>query len=237
MILEHERNGQKERCIQSLQKRHSQYYTGERAQIVQDFKPRSSDVIVIGCCKSGTTWMQHIVHQLKTGGDMNFTELMEVVFLIEMTGDLKQDLNAEQKALPHCFKTHHFYHNRSKEAKYIFCLREPCSAANSALKMLEGWLFQPGEASIEEYIREMWLAEQNVSQDEIEISPDYMHFHHIVSWWPHRKDSNMLLVFFKDLKEPYEGSVQSIAQFMGICDEASIYAALEKSTFDYMKQQ
>ena len=236
MSLEQERNGGEERRIQSLQKRYSRYYTEERAQIVRDFKPRSSDVIVIGCCKSGTTWMQQIVHQLKTGGDMDFTELMEVVPVIELTGDLKQDLDAEQKALPRCFKTHHFYHNRPKEAKYIFCLREPCSAAYSAFKMLEGWFFQPGEVSLEEYIREMWLAEQNASQDQIEISPDYMHFHHIVSWWPHRKDPNMLLVFFEDLKESYESSVRSIAQFMGICNEASIQSALEKSTFEYMKQ-
>ena len=82
----------------------------------------------------------------------------------------------------------------------------------------------------------MWLAEHDAPQDKIEISPDYMHFHHIVSWWPHRKDTNMLLVFFEDLKELYESSVRSIAQFMGICNEASIQSALEKSTFEYMKQ-
>ena len=227
---------EKEKRIKVVQEKNTQYYTEERAQIVRDFKPRSSDVIVIGCCKTGTTWMQQIVHQLKTGGDMDFTELMEVVPVIELTGDLKQDLDAEQKALPRCFKTHHFYHNRPKEAKYIFCLREPCSAAYSAFKMLEGWFFQPGEVSLEEYIREMWLAEHDAPQDKIEISPYFLHFHHIVSWWPHRKDPNMLLVFFEDLKETYDSSVRAIAQFMGICDEASIQAALEKSTFEYMKQ-
>ena len=82
----------------------------------------------------------------------------------------------------------------------------------------------------------MWLAEHDAPQDQVEIRLDYMHFHHIVSWWPHRKDPNMLLVFFEDLKKSYESSVRSIAQFMGICDEASIQAALEKSTFEYMKQ-
>ena len=118
---------------------------------------------------------------------MDFTDVMEVVTVIEMAGDLKQDLNAEQKESPRCFKTHHFYHNRTKEAKYIFCLREPCSAAYSAFKMFEGWFFQPSEVSLEEYIREMWLAEHDAPQDKIEISPYFLHFHHIVSWWPHEK--------------------------------------------------
>ena len=225
-----------ERCIKSLQERCSQYYTKERAQIVKDFKPRNSDVIIIGCCKSGTTWMQQIVHQLRTGGDMDFDEIIDVVPVIEMARDLKLDLNAEQKASPRCFKTHHFYHNRPKEANYIFCLREPCSTAYSAFKMFEGWFFQPGEISLNGYIREIWLSQHDTPQDKIDIIPEFLHFHHIVSWWPHREDPNMLPVFYEDLKESYETSVRSIAKFMNVHDEASIQAALQKSTFDYMKQ-
>ena len=102
--------------------------------------------------------------------------------------------------------------------------------------MLEGWFFQPGEVSLEEYIREIWLAEQNAPQDAIEISPDYMHLYHIVNWWQHWKDPKMLLAFFKDLKESYESFVRSIEQIYYICDEASIQAALEKTTFEYIKK-
>ena len=62
------------------------------------------------------------------------------------------------------------------------------------------------------------------------------YFHHLASWWPHRNDSNVLLLFYEDLKECYESSVHSVAEFMGITDAGHIQIALERSTFEFMKQ-
>lgn len=52
--------------------------------------------------------MQQIVHQLRTGGDgdMEFDEISCVVPWIELAGDLGQDLDAEQRKNPRCYKTH-----------------------------------------------------------------------------------------------------------------------------------
>ena len=61
------------------------------------------------------------------------------------------------------------------------------------------------------------------------------YFHHLASWWPHRNDSNVLLLFYEDLKECYESSVHSVAEFMGITDAGHIQIALERSTFEFMK--
>ena len=43
-------------------------------------------------------------------------------------------------------------------------------------------------------------------------------------------------MFYEDLKECYEISVRSIAEFMGITDEGCIRVALERGTFEFMKQ-
>ena len=102
--------------------------------------------------------------------------------------------------------------------------------------MFEGWLFQPGEVSVEEYVKDIWLAQHEADRTLIKIAPYFLYFHHLASWWPHRNDPNVLLVFFEDLKDSYESCIRSVAKFMGIADESNIQAALEKSTFEYMKQ-
>ena len=43
------------------------------------FQPRSTDVFVTGSPKSGTTWLQQTIHQLSTGGDMDFEDIGHVV--------------------------------------------------------------------------------------------------------------------------------------------------------------
>ena len=74
---------------------------------------------------------------------------------------------------------------------------------------------------MEDLIREEWLP-----QGEPERLTDYAsYFHHLASWWPHRNDPNVLLVFYEDLKDCYESSVRSIAEFMGITDEGCIQVA------------
>ena len=163
---------------------------------------------------------------------MDFGIIIEVVPELEFAHDLDLDLETQQKAFPRCFKTHYWYPRCPKGARYIWCLREPCATAYSLFNMLQGWLFQPGEVSVEDFIKEKWL-QQGEPQKVTEYAS---YFHHLTSWWPHRNDPNVLLVFYEDLKECYESTVRSIAEFMGITDEGRIQVALERGTFEFMKQ-
>ena len=43
------------------------------------FQPRPTDVIITTAPKAGTTWMQQILHQMRTGGDTSFGTIFEVV--------------------------------------------------------------------------------------------------------------------------------------------------------------
>ena len=218
--------------VKLFQQRHSSIWTEEGRLKGQEFKPRVTDVFVVGGPKSGTTWLQQIVHQLRSGGDMEFSVVNDVVPVVEFAHDLGQDLEGEQEGFPRCFKTHYWYHRCPKGARYIWCVREPCSCAYSFFKMFDGWFFQPGEVSVEDFVREVWL-----TQGEPQKLTDYAsYFHHLTSWWPHRNDPSVLLVFYEDLKECYESSVRSVAEFMGITDEGCIQAALERGTFEFMKQ-
>ena len=216
----------------AFHQRRSSQWTDEGWLKGQNFQPRSTDVFVAGTAKSGTTWLRQIVHQLRTGGDMDFEDIHHVVPVVESAYDYQQDLEVEQKGFPRCFMTHYWYPRCPKGGKYILCVREPCACAYSYFKMFEGWFFQPGEVSVEDFIRDIWLP-----QGEPKRLTDYAsYFHHLTSWWPHRNDPNVLLVFYEDLKECYVSSVRSVAEFMGITDEGCIQVALERGTFEFMKQ-
>ena len=218
----------KQSGIEVLRQRLLKAVTDEGRLEGEEFKPRSTDIFVTGIMKSGTTWMEQIVHQLRTGGDMDFADMIEVIPISRVAHGLGQDLNMEQKAFPRCFKDHQSYHACPKGARYIWCVREPCAVAYSYFNMFKGWFFQPGEVTLEDVIRELWLVES--------LPAKTSYFHHLASWWPHRNDPNILLLFYEDLKENYESSVRSVAEFMGIADEDCIQVALARSTFEFMKQ-
>ncbi|XP_028416082.1 amine sulfotransferase-like [Dendronephthya gigantea] len=203
----------------------SRYMTIEGIEYGMKFVPRSTDVIISTSPKCGTTWMQQIVHQLRSGGDMSFADIDDVVQYIDMAYDLGQDLDAEQKYQPRCFKTHCSYENCAKGAgKYIVVFREPCAAFYSLFDFFQGRCFKTGEISVHEFVTDAPTGE----------SSNY--FKHILSWWPQRNDPNVLFLFYEEMLEDLECSVRAIASFIGIDDEARIANAVKMSTFDFMKQ-
>ena len=40
-----------------------------------ELKPKPSDVIIVTPPKCGTTWVQHIVHSLRSNGNLDFDEV------------------------------------------------------------------------------------------------------------------------------------------------------------------
>ncbi len=64
------------------------------------FKPRADDVLVVTPPKCGTTWMQQILHQLRSSGDMSFDEISDVVPFIETAYDTEINIEAEHQYQP-----------------------------------------------------------------------------------------------------------------------------------------
>src|SRR5947208_9968598 len=92
------------------------------------FVARPSDVIIAPFAKCGTTWLQQMVHSLRTGGDLDFDDVSRVVPWIETAQDLGLDLAAEQRGEPRAFKSHLAWDLVPKGARYIVAVRDPRDA-------------------------------------------------------------------------------------------------------------
>ena len=210
-------------AVELMKRRFLSLATNEGRQKALKFVPRSTDVFVVTPGKTGTTWLQQIMHQLRSGGDMTFADIDDVIPWIEIAYDLEQDLDEEHKYQPRCFKSHASYENCPKGGKYILVYREPCATIYSFFKFLQGKYFNHGEVTLDEFVK-------------CRISMESNYFAHLLSWWPKRNDPNVLFLLYEDMLEDLEGAVRAVASFMNIDDEASITNAVKMSTFDFMKQ-
>src|SRR6476661_2087197 len=101
------------------------------------YLPDPTDVFVVTPAKCGTTWMQQIVHGLRTRGSMDFDEITRVVPWIEMAKDMDIDIYGPQITKPRAFKTHKDMDTVPKGGKYICVLRDPKDAMLSLYRFFE----------------------------------------------------------------------------------------------------
>jgi hypothetical protein len=188
------------------------------------YRPDPTDIFISPFAKCGTTWMQQIVHGLRTGGDMAFAEITEVVPWVEMAHDLGLDLYAPQKARPHAFKSHLSWHDIPKGGRYITVLRDPVDAMVSLFRFMEGWFFETGSIALADF------AEAYMARDD-----HRNYWHHAASWWGQRDNPDVLLLAYEHMKSDLPGTVARVAEFMGGYPADRVALATQQASFDFMK--
>eukprot|EP00210_Caulerpa_lentillifera_P005284 g5048.t1 len=195
-----------------------------------NFKPEPNDVIISTAPKSGTTLVQQICHGLRSGGDMSFGEIDEVIPCIESAYDcLYGDLNAPQSFQPRMYKTHFWYHDTPKGAE-----KKPADIALSFYYYCENWLFSKNEVSVAELTKFIWL--------KLGAPKNYQEFcsafHHIISWYPHRLDENVLWLHYEDLNKNRRECVRLISEFLniGVDDKELQELVTKQSSIEFMKK-
>lgn len=193
----------------------------------QAFRPRPDDVLIATFAKAGTTWMQQILHGLKTGGDMNFSEITEVVPWLELAHDLGLDLDADQRGGFRAFKTHLGQRHVPEGCRYISVIRDPRDSAVSFHNFMEGWINEPGAIPIDDFVREFYIPAQ--------LEGGY--WAHLMGWWAARESDEVLLLAFEDIKADHAGAVRRVADFLGLdLTAAELELATGQSTFEFMKR-
>lgn len=191
------------------------------------YRPKSTDVFVTPYPKCGTTWVQQIVHGLRTRGSMDFDEITAVVPWLELASDMGMDVHARQMASPRAFKSHLSYDEIPKGGRYINVYRHPHDALLSMYRFLEGWTFETGSISLTEFAEAFFLCREG--------SLDY--WIHAASYWRHRDCDQLLLLCFEHMKDDLPGTVERIAEFIGIeLDDELHRRVVEQSGIDFMKR-
>ncbi|NNF77234.1 MAG: sulfotransferase domain-containing protein [Rhizobiales bacterium] len=192
---------------------------------VAELNVRADDVIISTYPKCGTTWMQQIVHGLRSHGDMTFGEISEVIPFMEVAYDCGIDLNGPQGYSPRAFKTHMSADELPEGARYIVVLRDPMDACVSFFNFMNGWYMEPGAVSLDTFTKEYFLA----------LSGGDRYWTHLCSWWKRRHEPNVRIFCFEDIKQDPAACVRIVAQFIDIeLDDQLEQLVLEQSSIEFM---
>lgn len=203
-------------------------------RLLAGFVARPTDVLICTATKSGTTWMQQILHQLKTGGDDGFRSINEEVPWLELPererASVQEQLERyEAMAEPRVFKAHLPAERTpgADVAKVVCVARDPQDCCVSHFHHLHGvtkelveWLQYTLPADFDSYVQ-AWIERS----DWFEVVP---------SWWARRQDSNVMWVRYADLRADPRGEIARVAEFVGF-GAGAVDAALQFSSMEWMR--
>ena len=203
--------------------------------VLANFQVRESDVLITTAPKAGTTWMQQILHQLRSGGDESFTSIDDMVPWLERkrSGKTLNEVLEYYEAIadPRVFKTH--------------CTAEQTPGIGTANIILSSR--DPRECCVSFYhhLRNMTDEARKVANitvadtfdEHVDRWLDFAAWYrNVQSWGPHHDHEKVLWLRFQDMKADLPASVDRIINFLGwdISTEQR-NRALEYSSFAWMK--
>jgi hypothetical protein len=197
----------------------------QRDAVLPALAVRPSDIFISTFSKSGTTWVQQIVHGLRTNGSMEFPEISLIIPWYEAAELLGIDVNAPQLAEPRAFKTHLPWDKVPKGGRYIYVVRDPADALVSYYHYMNGVMFERDTIELEAFCTEIFSRPKHFGS----------YFSHLRSWWEQRHRADVLSLCFEEMKQDHAGAVRRIARFLGIdASEELLARTTQQSTFEFM---
>jgi aryl sulfotransferase len=223
------------------------------------FVPRDDDIILSTSYKSGTTWMQQMLHSLifKDDPDALPVGLVSPWLDARFHGPL-EEVTAGLEAQEHrrFIKSHlpldglPYYPN----VKYVVVARNAPDVfmsywnhyQNYTPELMErlnertGWSGDSlPDAPSEDQIRESWKnwMTRGWFEWESEGWPFWSNLHHTQTFWPYRDLDNVLLFHYSDMLADPSGQIARLAEYLDIdVSSDELAQAVEKTRFDSMKK-
>jgi len=188
------------------------------------FVPRPDDVYLASYARSGTTWLQMILYQLTTDGNMDFEHITQRVPYFERALAQGRDLN--RLPSPRIFKTHLRYRGLPKGPyRRIYIARNGKDVLVSCYYFFRA--HSPFKGSFDEFFQKFMVG--NV--------PPGSWFRHVAEWSAHAADPNVLFLRYEDLVNDFERTLGRIAAFLERPISKEKFASIaERSSFQFMKQ-
>lgn len=188
------------------------------------FGERDEDVYIVSFLKSGTTWMQQILYQMTTQGDMGFKHIYEVSPWLRNLSFTSSPL--PELPSPRLIKSHDPYHlmRKGKRGRFIFLLRNGIDVANSLYHHRKDYndnkitFDKSFDISFNQSGHENW-------------------FEFNREWLLNRNKHSILYVRYEDLKTKFDHEINRIAGFLSVTlTPEAILRIKERTSFDFMKQ-
>jgi aryl sulfotransferase len=208
------------------------------------FEPRPGDVFVCTPAKCGTTWMQAIIASLLWPDGDPPGPILDLSPWLEFEADPIDEVLARLAAQRHrrFVKTHTpadgipFF----PEAKYVFVARDGRDAFMSMCNHLERFKDDVREGLnarvAHEGVMQMPPWDGDVHGFFAVWLPMLGLLEHVATFWEHRRDPNVLLVHYNDLKADLAGEMRRVADFLDVAVPAAKWpAVVERCTFASMQ--
>ena len=204
-------------------------------EISTQFQPRDTDIFLATYPRSGTTWLQLILHLLKTKKPLemeiyNYSPFFEMPICSSIEEREKRFpertylIMNEVDAIPppRVFKTHLPYPMvpNNPKTKYIYCLRNPKDCLVSIYHHTCGKALFNYNGPFDHFF-DLFIAG----------SVEYgSWFDHVLGWWSHREDSNLFILSYEELHRNFRLTVTKLAEFVGLPMSEELFAQIEKET-------
>ena len=201
---------------------------------LKDMNLRSSDVWIVSYPKSGNTWTAQIVRLILSKGEDDGLTIDYAVPWVEAFGVIrgtKYYVDVDKMTSPRAFKSHFPYEMMpcglpsATLGKYIYVLRNPKDVVVSYYHHYQKF---KSDLLWDKFF-ELFM-ERNVEFG------DY--FDHVLSWWVHKDDKNVLIVKYEDMKINLPSAVAKVANFL--CQDISqdlVDEIAHRTTFANMKKE
>jgi hypothetical protein len=188
------------------------------------FVPRPDDIFIVTYPRSGTTWMQMILYQLTTVGNMDFPHITSVSPWFERS--LKEGKAYDALPAPRVFKSHLSYRKIPKgPCKYLYVARDGKEVAVSYYHFQKTHMGYKG--TFDEFFTRFLKGEDHYGS----------WYRHVRGWWEHRHDPNVLFLFYEELAADLPSCLRKISAFCGLEIAPERWDdILERCSFAFMKQ-
>ncbi len=189
-----------------------------------DYRPRDSDVFLITYPRSGTTWLQMMLYQLTTDGDMDFVHIADRLPWFERIPYSGKDI--ETLPDPRIFKSHLSYADVPKgRFRYVYCCRDGGDVAVSYYHFRRSHGRYDGDFAT---FFDLFMRGK---------VPYGSWVDHVAGWWARRHDPNVLFLRYEDAVADLPEFLRVIADFCGIeIEEESVGRILNRCSFEFMKR-
>jgi hypothetical protein len=181
-----------------------------------------NNVFISSFMKSGTTWLQMILYQLNSDGEMNFNHIYEVIPWIDRDISSNNGKKAKINSKIRIYKTHlnYKYFPKKFKGKFICVLRSGLDVSASQfhhIKDLENPDITFSE-SFRNYFINSW-------------------FKYVKMWITNKNKYKILYVKYEDLKIDLEKEIYRISDFCNIkVEKSEMTRIIERCSFGFMKK-